>query len=60
MAVCFENQAYKTWKDFRVKLFGKFKVTVLTPKVATKSWIQYQRPSPKIFEESSLQLCCIP
>ena len=21
------------------------------------AWIQYQRPSPKIFEESSLQLC---
>ena len=29
------------------------------PKVATKSWIQYQRPSPKIFEESSLQLWSI-
>ena len=25
--------------------------------VATKSWIQYQRPSPQIFEDSSLQLC---
>ena len=27
-----------------------------TPKVATKSRIQYQRPSPKIFEDSLLQL----
>ena len=24
---------------------------------ATYSWIQYQQPSPKIFKESSLQLC---
>ena len=29
-----------------------------TPKVATKSLIQYQQPSPKIFEELSLQLWC--
>ena len=29
---------------------------MFTPKVATKSWIQYQRPSPKIFEEFLLQL----
>ena len=27
------------------------------PNLAKKSWIQYQRPSPKIFEEPSLQLC---
>ena len=30
MTVCFINQAYKTWKDFRVKLFRKYRVTVLT------------------------------
>ena len=28
-----------------------------TPKVATRSWIQYKWLSPEIFEESSLQLC---
>ena len=26
-------------------------------KVATKLWIQYQQPSPKIFEKSLLQIC---
>ena len=30
---------------------------MFTLKVATKTWIQYQRPSPKIFEDSLLQLC---
>ena len=28
-----------------------------TPIEDTKSWIQFQQPFPKIFEESSLQLC---
>ena len=32
------------------------KLVSFTLKVATKSWIQYQRPSPKIFKEFSLQL----
>ena len=32
---------------------------LFTPNVATKSWIQYQLPSPKIFKESSLQLWCV-
>ena len=27
--------------------------------LATKSWKQYQQPSPKIFKESSLQLCSV-
>ena len=30
MAVCCLNQAYETWKDFRDKLFTKYRVTVLT------------------------------
>ena len=32
---------------------------LFTLKAATKSWIQHQQPSPKIFKEPSLQLCLI-